>query len=744
METNKKRRGEWTEQQLKSAIESVKNCSMSQRQAAATFSIPRRTLRNHLKSGSEEKRTGRATTLSNVQEKDLARRIIRLAEVGVPLTRKIVRKQAYLFCKSHKIPNSFNDTRCTAGRKWLKNFLKRNPEISVRKAQFMNSARAQKLNKDIVQQHFTAIKKLYDELDIPRHPERLYNIDEKGCRLTLHHQQYVLAQKGNKRVHFIAQEHAENVTIAMCVNASGNSVPPMIIFKGKRLRPEFNDNLPDGTIVKMAPKGSMTTDLFIDFIHHLGNYKSPGKCLLVFDGAASHLDARIVDAADENNIVLYCLPSNTTHELQPLDKSVNKSYEHHWDEEVLLYAYRHPDRKLTKARFNKIFSKVWPKCVTQDNIKNGFRATGLHPYNPNAIPEQAFAPSILTQRPILHETASNSDDPEAQNFGESAVNHNNDSNTDCEESLRISPSLITEYVHVFPPLSSHSQPQSQSPTYASRKLVDYSSSSESAIGDIDEQLSATGTILCDRESQFHSPIPSTSGLVRQNVLRRPVINSSASGSDDENIDINVIQKCCQHSARNCKIYTSSESDEENLDPSNATAAHTHQETLRIRHGEHNSDDSDNEPLSNLKQNKKKTQKRSPFHEFIPTPNFAIIKSKPRRKAINYIGQRVTKDLFDAVQEKKVRGPKSAKTKNTGKKQNIMKKLKYKKVNVENRGYGRGAKTREDKAERWYCRACKSERIVDMRQCIACLSWYHEECVGLTKNDIEDFLCPECN
>lgn len=76
----------------------------------------------------------------------------------------------------------------------------------------------------------------------------------------------------------------------MCVNASGNSVPPMIIFKGKRLKPECNDNLPYGTMVRMASKGSMTTESFVDFTHQLGNYKSPGKCLLVFDGAASHLD----------------------------------------------------------------------------------------------------------------------------------------------------------------------------------------------------------------------------------------------------------------------------------------------------------------------------------------------------------------------------------------------------------------------------------------------------------------------
>lgn len=151
----------------------------------------------------------------------------------------------------------------------------------------MNHARAQKLNKPIVMKHFEAVKKIYDELYICNHPERLYNMDEKGCRLTLHHQQKVLAKKGTKRVHFVAQEHAENVTIAMCVNTTGNSVPPMILFKGKRLKPEYCDNLPFGSLVQMAPKGSMTTELFVKFIAHLAKYKSPRSCLLIFDGASS-------------------------------------------------------------------------------------------------------------------------------------------------------------------------------------------------------------------------------------------------------------------------------------------------------------------------------------------------------------------------------------------------------------------------------------------------------------------------
>lgn len=177
----------------------------------------------------------------------------------------------------------------------------------------MNPARAQIFNKRLFnKQNFETIKKMYNELDISNYSERLYNMDGKDCRLTLHHQQRVLAAKGTKRVHFIAEEHTENVTIAACVNAVGIAISPTIIFKGKRCKLEYNANLPTSSVVKMVPKGSMTADIFVDFIKHFAKFKSPGKVLLVFDGASFHLDVIIVDSADKNYIVLYCLPSNTT------------------------------------------------------------------------------------------------------------------------------------------------------------------------------------------------------------------------------------------------------------------------------------------------------------------------------------------------------------------------------------------------------------------------------------------------
>lgn len=87
-------------------------------------------------------------------------------------------------------------------------------------------------------------------------------MDEKGCRLTIRHQQDILAEKGVKRVHIIANEHAEKVTIVECVNAIGQAVPPMIIYKCKNKKATYEDNLLPGSIVTMSKKGSMTVKVF--------------------------------------------------------------------------------------------------------------------------------------------------------------------------------------------------------------------------------------------------------------------------------------------------------------------------------------------------------------------------------------------------------------------------------------------------------------------------------------------------
>ncbi|XP_063241735.1 uncharacterized protein LOC134541920 [Bacillus rossius redtenbacheri] len=390
----------WSKEDLDKALAMIRSKKISILGASKRYNIPRRTLGGYVKSQVwNKKKNGRPTVLTGEQEVQLVARITRLADVGFPLTVKVLRKCVYTFCEKNRIKQQFSVMKGYAGRKWLKGFLQRHPEIARRKAQHLNEARAQKINKFIVNDYFRTLKDVMTKLDIAHMPERIYNVDEKGCRLSLHRQPFVLAKTGSRRVHFRGKEHGENVTIVSCGNALGNVIPPMILFKGQRLKPEWADNLPAGSVVEMTAKGSMTSETFVKWLHHFSRYKSAGPCLLIMDGAKCHLDYSIVEAADNVGVSLLCLPSNTTHELQPMDKSVFGPFEAYWDEELMKFWTTYEDRVFNKQHFGYVFSPVWEKSTIPKNIKAGFEACGIFPFNPNRIPEQAFAPSETTTVP---------------------------------------------------------------------------------------------------------------------------------------------------------------------------------------------------------------------------------------------------------------------------------------------------------------------------------------------------------
>lgn len=161
--------------------------------------------------------------------------------------------------------------------------MERNPQIRVRKAQNLNPSGAQKLNKFIVDDHFTKLEGIMRFLNIMEHPERIYNIDEKGCRFCLHHQQKALAAKGARRVHAVMNEHAQNVSVVACGNAIRAAIPPVILFKRKRQKQEWGDSMHAGSSVLMTDKGSMTQAAFSRWIKHFAKFKVQGQVLLIFD-----------------------------------------------------------------------------------------------------------------------------------------------------------------------------------------------------------------------------------------------------------------------------------------------------------------------------------------------------------------------------------------------------------------------------------------------------------------------------
>lgn len=85
-----------------------------------------------------------------------------------------------------------------------------------------------------------------------------------------------------------------------------------------------------------------------------------------------------------------CLPSHTSYFLQPLDRSIFKALKSSYFTIVHNWLKQNPSKKLNRLPFPKICNTAWNNAAIRQNGVSGFSATGLFPFNRDAIPEYAF------------------------------------------------------------------------------------------------------------------------------------------------------------------------------------------------------------------------------------------------------------------------------------------------------------------------------------------------------------------
>ena len=94
-----------------------------------------------------ESAPGRPTVLGKVAETELAAHIRSLVPAGIPLTRVQVRGIAYEYAIANEIGGfSGKGSNKCAGYYWLEDFMKRNSELSVKKADNLSAAGAMAMN----------------------------------------------------------------------------------------------------------------------------------------------------------------------------------------------------------------------------------------------------------------------------------------------------------------------------------------------------------------------------------------------------------------------------------------------------------------------------------------------------------------------------------------------------------------------------------------------------------------------
>ena len=109
------------------------------------------------------------------------------------------------------------------------------------------------------------------------------------------------------------------------------------------------------------------------------------------NGHASHVNYRFCAYCKVNNIELYCLPPHSTHLLQPLDVGLFSPLQHEYSKAIEDY-HNTTGLGINHSTFLTHYKQARTQAYTQAYTESAFRATGIFPLNPHAVPKYDRAP----------------------------------------------------------------------------------------------------------------------------------------------------------------------------------------------------------------------------------------------------------------------------------------------------------------------------------------------------------------
>lgn len=375
------KRKQWTNEQMLAAIDDVKS-GISRNQAAEAHSVPRSTLKDRL-SGRVNHGTnpGPVPYLTNDEEGLLTDYLLKSADMGYGKTRRDV---CCIVESCLRQKGSLRGERVSNG--WWERFLQRNPSIRLRVGDSTAGVRFDAINTENMDNYFELLKATYEEFKFDYYPESIFNMDETGVPLCPRPPK-VIAKKGQKKVRYRTSGQKSQITVLACGSATGQVIPPFIIFSGKQISPLWTENEVNGSRFAVSDNGWVDKELFNFWLtdHFLPNAASRRPLLLLLDGHSSHFEPYSIQFAREHEVVIFCLPPHTTHECQPLDTSFFRSLKSHWQNSVHKFYQDNPGKVITKLNFCSVFKPAWLTASTPSNIVNGFKKTGIYPLNRHAI-----------------------------------------------------------------------------------------------------------------------------------------------------------------------------------------------------------------------------------------------------------------------------------------------------------------------------------------------------------------------
>ncbi|XP_049315676.1 uncharacterized protein LOC125779127 [Bactrocera dorsalis] len=342
---------------------------------------------------------GTKTIFNIEQEKALISYILQAGDINYGISLMELRKLAYEFARKvgASYPDPWNDNQ-QASKDWQLAFMKRHKNLSLRTPEQVSQSRAKRFSKENVDAFFANLSSVLGKT--PFEPHRIWNMDETGCPTVPTRSVKTIARKGQKQVgSSTSAEKGTNVSLALAVSASVQSIPPFFLFPRVNMKEIFMTHASHGAVGVANGSGYMNSDVFPQFMRHFikhtgANADSP--TMLLLDNHGSHLSIEAIDLALDHGITLLSFPPKCTHIMQPLDVAVFTPFKG-------MMTVKHDAWKKSNIGVTFDLHHVPPlvdQCLdvmlTPKTIKSGFRTTGIYLFNPQIFTEVDFVASELS------------------------------------------------------------------------------------------------------------------------------------------------------------------------------------------------------------------------------------------------------------------------------------------------------------------------------------------------------------
>jgi hypothetical protein len=372
-----------TEGRILLALQSIKpQGNLSVRQAAKAYNVSRTTLQ-YRRVGRPSRRdiTPNSTKLTPLEEEAIVQYVLDLDTRGLPPRLSDVEDMA----------NRLVVVRADepVGKHWVRRFIDRQPALRTRLSRPYDYQRALCEDPDAIGAWFRLVQNMQAKYGIDE--ADFYNFDETGFAMGMISSSLVVTHAERQaRAKKVQPGNREWATVIQGVSADGWCMPPFILLQGAfHLASWYSEtDLPGDWVIKTTENGWTDNETGLEWVRHFDKYTATRRKgvyrMLVLDGHESHYSVDFELFCKDKNIIPVYMPPHSSHLLQPLDVGCFAP---------LKRAYGRQIEDLTKASVNHItkleflvaFKAAFFASMTNENVRAGFRGSGLVPFNPQTV-----------------------------------------------------------------------------------------------------------------------------------------------------------------------------------------------------------------------------------------------------------------------------------------------------------------------------------------------------------------------